>query len=165
MEWPAGGAIPPTVRGGRRERRRPRVSSKGPRPGADLRTVQGPSDHGHQRGPRLKGGLWGQGAWGPPGGAWKDSPCANVRAAQRGSRREGVSRAPGLEPGLPAMNREDPGDYDPLDTRPAWQHAQHQHPGEGAAPSLGGRHRGPAQGRSGAGPTLVPEFSPHPEAT
>lgn len=59
----------PTVRGGRRACRQPRVGSNGPRPGANLRTVHGPPDHGHQGGPRIKGGpRWGQGAGGTPGG-------------------------------------------------------------------------------------------------
>lgn len=71
------GRHPPTVRGGRRAHRRPRVSSKGPGPGADPRTVQGPPDHADGRGPWLKGGLWGRGAVERP------RPRAPVREAHQ----------------------------------------------------------------------------------
>ena len=56
----------------------------------------------------------GRGLGGPLGvGVERLCPCARVREAHQsphtwGSFRKGVSCAPGLEPGPPVMNREDP---------------------------------------------------------
>ena len=99
--------MPPQSEGDAGRIRQPRVSSKGPWPGADPRTVQGPPDHGHQRGPWLKGGLWGQGAVERPPPMRLCGKPIN-RHALRGPCREGVSCTSGLEPGPLVMNREDP---------------------------------------------------------